>query len=98
MLADYCIEAIARTMQDLIRSPRPFGRTFVLFYRVFQQVLPVIKIGSGAQIVQACVRPSHLYFSFRPWRHTHTLQSTALLYDINADDQALSVRSLLELG
>ena len=61
-------EAVDRTLQDVRRKPGvPFGGLTVLFSGDWKQILPVVKHGGRAQIVDACLKQSHL------WQHVTEL-------------------------
>ncbi|XP_076911314.1 uncharacterized protein LOC143569228 [Bidens hawaiensis] len=57
------IEALHRTMQDIMGSTLPFGGKLMLMGGDFRQVLPVVKRGTRAQIVDASFRMSPLWSS-----------------------------------
>jgi hypothetical protein len=50
------IEAVDRTLRDLLNDPRPFGGITIVFGGDFQQILPVVPKGSREQIVNASIR------------------------------------------
>ncbi|WVZ76660.1 hypothetical protein U9M48_024616 [Paspalum notatum var. saurae] len=51
------VEALDNSMRDILNTPnRPFGGKMVVFGGDFRQVLPVIRKGSRAQIVDASLR------------------------------------------
>ncbi|KAL4583975.1 hypothetical protein LXL04_008563 [Taraxacum kok-saghyz] len=62
------IEALDRTMQDISGNSLPFGGKIVVFGGDFRQVLPVIRRGTRAQIVDASLRMSPLWPSIRRLR------------------------------
>nr|XP_043633213.1 ATP-dependent DNA helicase pif1-like [Erigeron canadensis] len=55
------VEAFDRTMQDIIGVRLPFGGKVMVFGGDFRQVLPVIKKGTRAQIVDSSLRMSPLW-------------------------------------
>ena len=55
------IEALERTLQDLMSSKEPFGGKVVCFSGDPRQTLPVVRRGGRSQIVRACVQMSPLY-------------------------------------
>ena len=59
----YAIEAVNRTIQDLLENNSPFGGITVLFGGDFRQTLPVIPHGLRQQIVAASLRRSNI------WQH-----------------------------
>ncbi|GBG81891.1 hypothetical protein CBR_g34074 [Chara braunii] len=63
------LEALDITLRDLCDSDLPFGGKVVLLAGDFRQVLPVVKRGSRAQQINACIKSSHLWQYF----HNHKL-------------------------
>ena len=57
----YAIEAVDRTIQDLLSNNNPFGGITVLFGGDFRQTLPVIPHGSRQQVVAASLKRSSLW-------------------------------------
>ena len=61
----HAIEAVDRTLQDLLGNNSPFGGIPVLFGGDFRQTLPVIPHGIRQQLISASIRRSHI------WAHVH---------------------------
>jgi len=59
----YAVDAVDRTIRDLLQKDSPFGGITVLFGGDFRQTLPVIPHGLRQQIVAASLRRSSL------WQH-----------------------------
>nr|XP_043639136.1 ATP-dependent DNA helicase PIF1-like [Erigeron canadensis] len=55
------VEALDRTMQDIIGIRQPFGGKIMVMGGDFRQVFPVIKKGTRAQIVDSSLRMSPLW-------------------------------------
>ncbi|XP_076928047.1 uncharacterized protein LOC143602490 [Bidens hawaiensis] len=55
------IEAVDRKMQDITSISAPFGGKLIVMGGDFRQVLPVVKTGTRAQIVDASLRMSPLW-------------------------------------
>ena len=66
----YCMEAVDRTLKDILDSDRPFGGIVVLWGGDFRQILPVVEKGNREDIVYACIRHSYL------WQHVHIFHLT----------------------
>lgn len=66
----FALEAINRTMQDLMDCSSVFGGKTLLLSGDFRQILPVIPRGSISQIVDSCISKSEL------WRHFTVLKLT----------------------
>ena len=61
------IECLERSLRDLTQSNKPFGGNVIAFGGDFRQVLPVVRHGSRATIVQASFKRSTL------WKHVKVL-------------------------
>jgi ATP-dependent DNA helicase PIF1 len=70
MMNRYCFEAVDRTLQDLMKNNFPFGGKTVLFAGDFRQILPVIRHGTPAHIIDASINRSKL------WKYVTTLHLT----------------------
>ena len=57
----YAIQAVDRTLQDLLGNTSPFGGITMLFGGDFKQTLPVISHGNRQQVVSASIRGSALW-------------------------------------
>ena len=57
----YAVEAVNRTIQDLLGNNSPFGGITMLFGGDFRQTLPVIPHGLRQQIVSASIRRSSIW-------------------------------------
>ena len=57
----HCVEAVDRTLQDMLDNSKPFGGITVVLGGDFRQILPVIPKGVREQIVGACLRRSTLW-------------------------------------
>uniref|UniRef100_A0A453JKF5 ATP-dependent DNA helicase n=1 Tax=Aegilops tauschii subsp. strangulata TaxID=200361 RepID=A0A453JKF5_AEGTS len=59
------VEALDNSMRDVMSRPDlPFGGKTVVFGGDFRQVLPVVRKGSRAQIINSSLRRSYLWDSF----------------------------------
>ncbi|XP_062523184.1 ATP-dependent DNA helicase pif1-like [Corticium candelabrum] len=83
-------EALDCTLQDLRQSSRPFGGILVVLSGDFRQTLPVIRGGTRANEIDACIKSSHL------WQHveTHSLTTNMRAY-LYGDANAAEFASLL---
>jgi len=60
------IEALDNSLRDIMDRPQlPFGGKTVVFGGDFRQVLPVVRRGSRAQIIDASLRRSYLWDCMR---------------------------------
>ncbi len=55
------IECVDRSFQDLRQCPHPFGGCVVLFGGDTRQILPVVRHGSEAAIMNSCIKRSTLW-------------------------------------
>ncbi|XP_035832993.1 ATP-dependent DNA helicase PIF1-like [Helianthus annuus] len=69
------IEAVDRTFQDIIGVSLPFGGKIMVMGGDFRQVLPVIKRGTRAQIVDSSVRMSPLWSLTKKMRLTINMRA-----------------------
>ncbi|KAI5422227.1 hypothetical protein KIW84_045623 [Lathyrus oleraceus] len=63
-----CLEALEWSLQDICSNNAPFGRKVLIMGGDFRQVLPVVRKGTKAQMISACIIQSHL------WNHTKILR------------------------
>ena len=91
----YCVEAVDRTLRDIMKSEEPFGGKCVLFSGDFRQILPVIPGGSRAQIVHACFKSSPIFSDIQFLRLHENMRLNDLRKDPNADEDALAFPEFL---
>ena len=65
MLDRYLLEALERTLRDLIDTNRPFGGKTLILAGDFGQCLPVVKGASRSDTVKRCINQSPLWKHFR---------------------------------
>uniref|UniRef100_A0A182NQA8 ATP-dependent DNA helicase n=1 Tax=Anopheles dirus TaxID=7168 RepID=A0A182NQA8_9DIPT len=68
MSSRYALEAVDRTLQDVVGVNRPFGGKVVMLCGDFRQILPIVPKGTVAQVLQQCIRMSPLWNYFRVMR------------------------------
>ena len=68
MIQRYCVEALNRSLQDVMHSSLIFGGKSIVMGGDFRQILPVIPKGCRASIVDACITSSSL------WTQCHIFQ------------------------
>ena len=61
----YCFEAVHRMLTDVRSDSSTFGGVPAVFGGDFAQILPVVRRGSRAAIVDACLQRSFLWPAFR---------------------------------
>jgi hypothetical protein len=90
MIKRQAMEALDRSMRDLMdRSDLPFGGKTIVFGGDFRKVLPVVRRGSRAQIVDASLRRSYL------WEHMRHLK---LVRNMRAQSDPWFAEYLLRIG
>jgi hypothetical protein len=70
----HCIEAVDRTLRDILSTNAPFGGITLLFGGDFRQTLPVVPRGSRGQIISASLRKSDIWHGIEIhdlWRNEH---------------------------
>jgi len=61
MTNKYCLEALDRTLKDILDYYAPFGGKVIIMDGDFCQVLPVIQKGSKTQMISACIIRCYLW-------------------------------------
>ncbi|XP_052623712.1 uncharacterized protein LOC111912409 [Lactuca sativa] len=62
------VEAVGQTMQDITYEKLPFGGKIMVMGGDFRQVLPIVRRGTRAQIVESSLRMSPLWASVKRLR------------------------------
>jgi len=75
MIPAEALNAVDRLLQDLTRSPSPFGGKFFILGGDFRQVLPVVQHGSREMIINACVKSSPLWQHFKQFQLTTNMRA-----------------------
>jgi len=73
----YCLEALDRTLKDILDCDAPFGGKVMIIGGDFRQVLPVIQKGSKALMISACIIRSYL------WANTKVLHLVQNMRSMN---------------
>ena len=61
MTNKFCMEALDRTLKDLMNSNAIFGGKVIVFGGDFRQILPVVQRGSRGETVEASLKRSYLW-------------------------------------
>ena len=77
MLHRYQLEALDRTLRDVLEDDRPFGGKTVVLSGDFRQCLPVVPGASRAGTVDICVNRSVLWHHFQMLRLTKNMRVRA---------------------
>ena len=88
------LEAVERTLRDIHESPALMGKVTVVLSGDFRQILPVVKRGTKADEVRACLKGSNL------WKHVKTLNlKTNMRAHLFGDaSSAQFAQDLLQIG
>uniref|UniRef100_A0A0R0F7Q0 ATP-dependent DNA helicase n=1 Tax=Glycine max TaxID=3847 RepID=A0A0R0F7Q0_SOYBN len=66
----YSIEALDKSLQDIMHNNNPFGGKVIVFCGDFRQILPVVPRGNRSDIVYATLNSSYI------WNHCQILKLT----------------------
>ena len=69
------VEALDRSLRDIMGCDMPFGGKVMLFGGDFRQVLPVVPRGTRAQITDATLLRSYIWESVRRIRLTQNMRA-----------------------
>lgn len=87
------IEAIDRTLKQLMRSNMSFGGRVILFCGDFRQVLPIIQCGSKARVLVSCFKRSPLFLLLKVLRLRTNMKILALQQNADANEVALAFQN-----
>ena len=77
MLDKFLLEALDRTLKDIMEVDQPFGNKIVVLAGDFRQCLPVVKGASRSDTVSHCINKSHLWEKFKVFRLTENMRVRA---------------------
>ena len=77
MLDKYLLEALDRTLKDVMEVDQPFGGKIVVLAGDFRQCLPVVKGASRSDTVKHCINKSHLWTNFKVFHLTENMRVRA---------------------
>ncbi|XP_024976207.1 uncharacterized protein LOC112514107 [Cynara cardunculus var. scolymus] len=80
MAKSQAVEALDRTMRDIIGVALPFGEKIMVLGGDFRQVLPVVRRGTRAQIVDSSLRMSPLLTTIKNIRLTLNMRARTDLW------------------
>ncbi|XP_058122371.1 uncharacterized protein LOC131285143 [Anopheles ziemanni] len=98
MSSRYALEAVDRTLQDIVGVRRPFGGKVMLLCGDFRQILPIVPRGTDAQVVQHCIKRSPLWHLFRVLRLRVNMRVQTAPNARDADDIQEFADFLLRIG
>jgi ATP-dependent DNA helicase PIF1 len=77
----HLLEALDRTLRDIMESPVPFGGKVLVLSGDFRQILPVVRRATRAQIVASCLKRSPLWEHFVTYRFTENMRARLAVED-----------------
>ena len=92
MLDRYMLEALDRTLRDLMDNDKPFGGKILVLAGDFRQCLPVVPGASRAETVDHCINKSHL------WQYFEILKLSVNMRIQASGDRALEEFDRWSLG
>ena len=94
MAHKFIFEAMDRTFQELLQSSKPMGGITTVLSGDWRQILPVVRRGTRADIVDACLKNSYL------WQHvqTYQLKTNMRILQCNQKDDQMFADYLLQIG
>lgn len=98
MMHRWSLEALDRSLRDLLRSNRPFGGKLLILAGDFRQVTPVLRRAGRPQIVNACICKSPLWSSVTKLRLTTNMRCHSIANDSNYHRITSYSKWLLQLG
>ena len=87
----YNVEALDRTLKDIMESKESFGGKVICFGGDPRQTLPVVRRGGRAQIVRACIQMSPLYSSMKEHKLTQNMRTDP--EEVEFSDFILKIRN-----
>jgi hypothetical protein len=95
----HAFEAVARPLRDIMSNDRePFGGKVFVLSGDFRQILPVVKRGTPADTIDACLKSSDLWRHFKQVRLTENMRVRAAGSDMDAEEMAEFSEFLLKVG
>ncbi|XP_020994900.1 uncharacterized protein LOC107481086 [Arachis duranensis] len=104
MVNKHCIEALDRTMRDLLRfknvhsEEQPFGGKTIVFGGDFRQILPVIPKGSRQDIVNATINSSYIWNSCNMLKLTRNMRLQADDANVHSSELKDFAEWILSIG
>jgi hypothetical protein len=77
------VETLDRSLQDIMDCNEPFGGKVVVFGGDFRQVLPVVPLGTRAQITDATLQRSHIWDKIHKIRLSQNMRAQSDLWYSN---------------
>uniref|UniRef100_A0A182N6N5 ATP-dependent DNA helicase n=1 Tax=Anopheles dirus TaxID=7168 RepID=A0A182N6N5_9DIPT len=97
MSSRYALEAVDRTLQDIMGIQRPFGGKVMLLSGDFRQILPIVPKGSDAQIINQCLKRSPLWAQCHVMRLKVNMRVTMATNEARASELQTFAEFLLQI-
>lgn len=98
MVQRYCIEAFDRSLRDIMHSNRVFGGKCIIMGGDFRQILPVIRRGSRATIIDSCINLSNLWAECTVFHLTMNMRLTTTRTNVDKEKIRMFSRWLLSIS
>ncbi|GMF63155.1 unnamed protein product [Phytophthora fragariaefolia] len=95
----HAFEAVDRSLRDVLNNDEdPYGGKPVVLSGDFRQILPVVARGTPAEMIDACLKSSHLWSHFRQVHITENMRVWVAHSAETAAELAAFSEFLLEVG
>ncbi|XP_028764313.1 uncharacterized protein LOC114722452 [Neltuma alba] len=98
MIKQHCVEAVDRSLKDIMRCDLPFSGKCVIMGGDFRQILPVIPKGFRADIINAAINSSALWLSCKLFKLTKNMRLQFAAEAIDQKKVSEFSRWLLDVG
>ncbi|XP_054789485.1 uncharacterized protein LOC129295029 [Prosopis cineraria] len=98
MVKKHYVEAFDRTMKDIMRDDRIFGGKVVVFGGDFRQILPVLPGGDRADVVNASLNSSYLWYQCKIFKLTKKMRLYTTTSSCEMDKITKFSKWLLSIG
>lgn len=65
MIPKEALEFVDKTLREVCEIDSPFGGKLIIIGGDFRQILPVVKFGAKNEIIESCLKSSHLWHLFK---------------------------------
>ena len=75
MATKYALQAVDLKLQEIMKNTSPFGNKIFLFGGDFRQLMPVVEGGTDNEVIDSCVKNSHLWKNFKILHLTENMRT-----------------------
>ena len=89
----YLYECLNRSLQDVRSNNKSLGGLTIFFSGDWKQILPVVKRGSQAQVIDATLKKSHIWENIQTLElhFNHRVQSLQNIWNTNYADYIVEI-------